>query len=112
LNLYQMIPYFYYLWIMKMTNKNIEVRLRNLKPVLSEKFFVEKIGYFGSYAKGTNRKKSDIDILVTFRQPVGWEFFDLEKFLQDELNIRVDLVTEKALKEQLKNEILLQVKYV
>lgn len=97
---------------MKMTGKDIEIRLRELKPILTEIYFVEKIGYFGSFATGTNRKKSDIDILVSFRQPIGWEFFDLEKFLQDELNMRVDLVTEKALKKQLRNEILKQIRYV
>jgi len=90
----------------------IEHKLKEIKPVLFQKFFVEKIGYFGSFSRNEQTKDSDIDILVSLRKPLGWEFFDLQEFLQDELNLKVDLVSEKALKEQLKQVILNSVKYV
>ena len=90
----------------------IEIKLKELKPVLSQKYFVDKIGYFGSFARDEQKEDSDIDILVSFRKPLGWEFFDLQEFLEDELKIKVDLVSEKALKKQLKQIILDNVKYV
>ncbi len=90
----------------------IENKLRKLKPFLHQRYFVEKIGYFGSYARNEQNEKSDIDILVSFQKPIGWEFFDLQEFLERELGIKVDLVSEKALKEQLKQIILKTVKYV
>lgn len=64
-----------------LTSSNIEHILRNLKPMLSEKYEVERIGYFGSYARGEQTKDSDIDILVEFRRPLGWAFFDLQELL-------------------------------
>lgn len=86
--------------------------MKALKPVLSERFFVQKIGYFGSYLRNEQTDKSDIDILVDFKKPVGWEFFDLQEFLEMELKTKVDLVSIKALKEQLKEIILKEVRYV
>ena len=92
--------------------KEIESKLKALKPALYSKFHVEKIGYFGSYATGKHTGKSDIDILVQFRRPVGWAFFDLRDLLESELNLKIDLVSIKALKVQLRDAILSQVKYV
>ena len=80
--------------------------------MLSEKYEVERIGYFGSYARGEQTKESDIDILVVFRRPLGWAFFDLQELLEQELQQKVDLVSIKALKEHLRDEILRQTRYV
>ncbi|RLD42460.1 MAG: nucleotidyltransferase [Bacteroidetes bacterium] len=94
------------------TNIEIENKLKELKPILFQKYFVDRIGYFGSYSRNEQNKDSDIDILVSFRKPLGWEFFDLQELLENELKLKVDLVSEKALKEQLRQIILNSVKYV
>lgn len=91
--------------------KEIEINLKKNRSILKEKFKVKKLGIFGSYAKGESSEKSDIDILVEFYEPIGWEFFDLKDFLEDQLSIGVDLVTIKALKPQLKDSILKEVIY-
>jgi predicted nucleotidyltransferase len=91
---------------------DIENKLKELKPFLFQKYFVDKIGYFGSFSRNEQTKGSDIDILVSFVKPLGWEFFDLQEFLEKELDMEVDLVSDKALKEQLKQAILNSVKYV
>lgn len=90
----------------------IENKLKELKPVLSQNYFVDKIGYFGSYSRSEQKKDSDIDILVSFKKPLGWEFFDLQELLEKELQLRVDLVSDKALKKQLRQIILKSVKYI
>ncbi len=95
-----------------MNQKELEAKLKDLMPVLSDRFSVERIGYFGSYSRDEQTDKSDIDILVEFRKPVGWEFFDLQEFLENELKIKVDLVSSRALKEQLRESILKQVQYI
>lgn len=101
------------MYICYMLNKSeIESKLRNLKPILSDKYSVIRIGYFGSYSRNEQTEKSDIDILVEFSKPIGWAFFDLQEMLENELKIKVDLVSNKAIKEQLKESILHQVKYV
>ncbi len=94
------------------TRSHLENKLKELKPILSEKYFVDKIGFFGSFATGNATDNSDIDILITLKKPIGWEFFDIEKFLEEELGRKIDLVTENALKAQLKELILKQVIYV
>ncbi|MBN2237017.1 MAG: nucleotidyltransferase family protein [Bacteroidales bacterium] len=96
-----------------MENQNtIENKLRNLKPTLSDKYSVEKIGYFGSYSRNEQTEKSDLDILVEFRNPIGWSFFDLQELLEDELKLKVDIVSVNALKEQLKESIIKQTRFV
>jgi hypothetical protein len=88
-------------------NETIE-KLRELKPFLANEFSVKEIGLFGSFSDDEQNKESDIDILVEFYKPIGWKFFSLEKYLEDVLNRKVDLVTKKALKKQLREKILNQ----
>lgn len=94
------------------TRLEVESELRALKPLLSQNYFVDKIGYFGSYASNEQTVNSDIDILVRFKKPIGWAFFELQELLESKLNLRVDLVTERSLKQALKPEILDSVKYL
>ena len=93
------------------TKKDIEKLLTNNKPILKKRFHVEKIGIFGSYARGEQTEHSDIDILVTFSSPIGWEFVDLKEYLEEILGRSVDLVTIPALKPQMKDDILREVVY-
>jgi hypothetical protein len=95
-----------------MQTAEIESKIKSLKPILNNQFFVNKIGYFGSFARNEQTENSDIDILVELQKPLGWAFFDLKELLEKELNRKIDLVTEAALKKQLKEIILKQVKYV
>jgi len=90
----------------------IEKILRNLKPELSKKYFVDRIGYFGSYSKNEQTLNSDLDILVEFRKPFGWDFFDIQDLLEKELNLKIDLLSSNAIKEQLRESILKDIKYV
>ena len=92
--------------------KDIERKLTELKPTLSSTFYVDKIGYFGSFVRNEQNENSDIDIIVSFKKPLGWAFFDLHELLEKELHRKVDLVTFNALKEQLKEQILKEVKYI
>jgi predicted nucleotidyltransferase len=94
------------------TQIEIENKIKKLKPILRSKFNVERIGYFGSFSRNEQTKDSDIDILVSFGKPLGWEFFDLQELLERELMLKVDLVSDKALKKQLKDVILNSVIYI
>lgn len=91
--------------------KEIEKILKKNKPYLKKKFKVEKVGIFGSYARGEESKDSDVDILVKFSDSIGWEFIDLKDYLEEILGLKVDLVTIKALKPQLRDNILKEVVY-
>ena len=71
------------------------------------------MGIFGSVARGTNKKGSDLDILVEFDSPIGFfQFIRLEKFLEKVTGRKVDLVSKKALKPFAKKEVLKEVLYL
>lgn len=87
-------------------------KISSQKPFLEDKYFVEEIGIFGSVARGDQNPKSDIDILVDFKKPIGiFDFIRLEDYLSKLLNSKVDLVTKTGLKTLIKDEILSQTVY-
>ena len=76
---------------------------------------METIGVFGSFIHGQQTKKSDIDILVEFAKNahIGlFKYVELEIFLSEQLEIKVDLVAKGGLKPSLKERILSEVVYV
>ena len=95
-----------------MTRNDILRKLNDLKPILSQEYSVKQIGLFGSFSDDTNTEESDIDLLVEFEKPIGWKYFSLEIYLEDIFGRKIDLVTKNALKEQIRDRILNQVKYV
>jgi predicted nucleotidyltransferase len=94
--------------------EEVKAKLESLKPLLKERYQVETIGFFGSFARGEQTKKSDIDILVEFSQPNTidlFDFIDLEEFLSKKIGLKVDLVTKNALKPLIKDQILKETIY-
>ena len=74
-------------------------KIQQHRADLESRFGVGEIGVFGSYVKGEQGENSDVDILVEFKQPVGFfKFLELEEYLEALLGLKVDLVTKKALK--------------
>lgn len=70
-------------------------KIRENEEVLKEKFKIKSIGVFGSLAREEG-EVHDIDIIVEFSEPIGWEIVDLKEFLEDLLGMRVDILTKKA----------------
>ena len=82
-------------------------------PVLKEEYKVKTLGIFGSYIRGEQTDKSDIDILVDFDAPVSiFRFVDLSDRLSAILHKKVDLVMRSALKPNIGKSILGEVKYI
>jgi predicted nucleotidyltransferase len=94
------------------TENPIFEKLRELKPMLKKEYSVTEIGLFGSFSDNTYTDNSDIDILIELERPIGWRIFTLEIFLEKTFGRKIDLVTRGALKEQIKDQILKQVKYI
>ena len=96
-----------------MGKKEIIKIIRNNKPEMESHYGVQRLGLFGSYVGEKQRKKSDIDILVTFKRDIDlFDFLDLRKYLEDQLHVKVDLVMESALKPAIGKRILSEVEYV
>ncbi len=95
------------------TLEEIKRDLISLKPVLKERYKVKEIGIFGSYVKGKQRKKSDLDILIDFfEKPTLLEFIRLENYLSEVLGVKVDLVLKDSLKPYIGKIILKEVIYI
>ena len=93
--------------------KKIEEILKEHKKDLAEKYKVKEIGLFGSYVRGEQRKRSDVDILVEFQKvPDLFKFIELEIYLERILKKKVDLVEKNGLRPRLKDIILNEVVYV
>jgi hypothetical protein len=89
----------------------IDIIRRNM-PEMESRYGVKRVGLFGSYVTGRQRKRSDIDILVTFSRDIDlFDFLELREYLEDRLQTKVDLVMESALKPSIGKRILAQVEY-
>lgn len=98
--------------VISMFDKDVlEARLREYKPILEDRYSVKKIGVFGSFVRNEQKDDSDIDIIVEFSRPVGFQFIDLKLYLEEIFNRKVDLVTPNALKPHIKEQILREVSY-
>jgi len=87
--------------------------LKSNKELLRQQYGVKEIGIFGSFARGEQKKKSDVDVLVEFEDmPDLIKFIELERKLQRLLGKKVDLVRKGAIREELKDSILRDVKIV
>lgn len=77
--------------------------LSRSKPDLEARFGVTRLALFGSTARDTAAGDSDVDILVAFDGPAtSRRYFGVQFYLEDLLGCAVDLVTEKALRPELR----------
>lgn len=77
--------------------------LAQSKPLLMERYGVTRLALFGSTARDGARSDSDIDILVAFDGPAtSQRYFGVQFYLEDLFGCSVDLVTEKALRRELR----------
>jgi len=94
----------------------VEIRkmLERNNTYIKETFHVREIGIFGSFIKGKQKAKSDIDILVAFEKGHK-DFFNymrLKYCMEELLGRKVDLVIKEALKPRIRQRILNEVEYV
>ena len=94
-----------------MKNKKTQ-EIEKMKPKIIEvlkKNGVKKAGIFGSYARGEQKKDSDIDILIEVKRGVKFSLLDLiglELELKKRLRKKVDLLTYNGISPYLKDRIL------
>jgi predicted nucleotidyltransferase len=87
--------------------------LAQSKPALSERFGVTRLALFGSTVRNAARDDSDVDVLVDFDGPAtSARYFGVQFYLEDLLGCPVDLVTEKALRAELRPFIEREARYV
>jgi len=83
-------------------NEALEI-LSRIKPELVKRFGVTRLALFGSTAIDKAQPDSDVDIVVAFDGPAtSKHYFGVQFLLEDELGYTVDLVTEKAMRPELR----------
>ncbi|MCU0841030.1 MAG: nucleotidyltransferase family protein, partial [Thiobacillaceae bacterium] len=93
-------------WEHIMNRAQVLQLLAEHKPLLMRRFGVVDLALFGSTARDSAREDSDIDILVRFDGPATSErYFGLQFYLEDLLGRPVDLVTDKALRPELRPHV-------
>ncbi|HEY8095104.1 MAG TPA: nucleotidyltransferase family protein [Methylobacter sp.] len=86
-----------------MKRNNALAILKKIKPILTQQFGVTQMALFGSTARDDASDNSDVDILVGFDGPAtSARYFGVQFYLEDQLGCSVDLVTEKALRPELR----------
>ena len=89
------------------TKEDILEILHDLKGQLQKRFKVKNLWAFGSFVRGEQTEQSDIDILVDFAE--GADLFDqigLGLFLEEQFGHKVDIVSKRALRGELREIIL------
>ena len=86
-----------------MNRNEVLEMLSTHKPILTERFGVTGLALFGSFARDQASEASDVDILVRFARPATSEtYFGVQFYIEDMLGRAVDLVTDKALRAELR----------
>jgi len=81
----------------------IDVKQQQIIREATAKFNPSLIGIFGSYARGQQKTKSDLDILIDFSHRVNLlDLIGLENELSEKLGLKVDLVTARSLHKHLR----------
>lgn len=87
----------------------IRDRLRTMLPELRQRFPIASLGLFGSWVRGEQGPDSDLDVLVEFDGPIGWQIVTLEDELSQRLGVKVDLVPRRGLRPRIEERILAEV---
>jgi predicted nucleotidyltransferase len=93
--------------------EDLKRELKNQLPFLRKRYSVNSLGVFGSFVKGQQKSRSDVDLLVTFSETPGlFKFIEMENYLSDLLGKKVDLVMKDALKPEIGRRILNEVEQI
>jgi uncharacterized protein len=90
--------------------ETVMLGLRQSMPELEQRYKVKTLGVFGSYVHGEQHNSSDLDLLVEFNEPPSlFKFLEMEYYLSDLLDIKIDLVMKDTLKPAIGKRILKEV---
>jgi uncharacterized protein len=78
---------------MELTKETILKKLRENYSHLSSEYGLKRIGIFGSYAKGIQDERSDIDIIAEFESPIGLKFVEFTEYLENIFGKKTDVLT-------------------
>lgn len=93
--------------------EEIQKTIAEAKDEIRQQYKAEVKGIFGSYARGDFHADSDLDLLIDV--DAGATLLDLvglQQFLEDRLGCKVDVVTRRSLREELRAAVFSEVIYL
>ncbi|MBN1307549.1 MAG: nucleotidyltransferase family protein [Chitinispirillaceae bacterium] len=92
------------------TLNDVKSLLEGQMALLRQRYRVTGIGLFGSYVRGEQQKDSDVDVLVDYEAlPSLLKIVNMENYLSDLLEEKVDLIPRECIRPELKEAILSEV---
>ncbi|MBE9221586.1 nucleotidyltransferase family protein [Cyanobacterium stanieri LEGE 03274] len=94
---------------------HLKKKIQQIKAKLETEYQIDELGLFGSYVRGEETKKSDIDLLISFKPSARFglvKYCKLQNIFSDRLGKKVDLVMKKGLKPYIGEQILKEVIYL
>ena len=80
---------------------------------LKRQFHVEKIGVFGSYARGDQKKRSDVDFLVAFDKAINYlELAGLKIYIEELTGLKSDVAPSHNLRPEFRENVYNEVIYI
>lgn len=80
------------------STKEVVALLSQAKPKLARRYGLKRLALFGSYARGDQCDKSDVDILVEVDPSIGLKFVGLAETIESLLGVRTEVVSRRAIK--------------
>jgi predicted nucleotidyltransferase len=88
------------------TIEEIQTIIRQHQDVLAERYGVSIVAIFGSYVRGEQRRRSDLDLLADILRPVSLlELVGAELYLSEVLGVKVDLIPKRSVRKELRETI-------
>ena len=94
---------------------HLKKKIQQIKAELETEYQIDELGLFGSYVRGEETEKSDIDLLISFKPSARFglvKYCKLQNIFSDRLGKKVDLVMKKGLKPYIGEQILKEVIYL
>jgi uncharacterized protein len=92
------------------TLQEIKAKLTEIKPKLQEKYPLQSLALFGSYARNEQTEVSDVDVMVELNGGIGLKFVSLANEIQEYIGIKTDVVSKNGIKpryfECIKNDLI------
>jgi hypothetical protein len=90
----------------------IPKQLTRMRYDLERRYGVTRLGCFDCYIDHHHNRLCDINVYVELEKPLGWKFFELKEYLEQKLEVHIDILTPRGIKPALKDEIMAAIQFV
>ncbi|MBW8051146.1 MAG: DUF86 domain-containing protein [Cytophagales bacterium] len=90
-----------------LNSKQVEDTLEKSIAYLRKRYGIERVGYYGSYARGEQTKNSDVDIVIEAIRDLSFgEVLRIQEYFKRKLKVKVGLLEKKDIKKNYKKYII------